>query len=160
MMKKLVPWLIIVLVAITLITVAAIILWENVFKDPLSNDPLSQARQSVEGEEAQQLSAEERSELTVYIDKVTTNLSDINYMIQISFAFQLSNEKAKEEFELLTHLANSTIIRILSDTEPEDIRGSAGQDTLIAKLMNEINAFLQEGKISKVDITEFILTEL
>jgi flagellar FliL protein len=114
----------------------------------------------VKGEEAEKLSAEEVSHLTVKIDKVTTNLANIEFMIQISFAFQLSNEKAKEEFELLQHLANAQIIKILSDTEPEDIRGSKGQDLLIAKLMNSINPILQEGVISQIDITEFILSEL
>lgn len=160
MIKKILPWLIIVLVGITLITVAAVILWENVFKDPVSSNPDNQARMSVEGEAAEQLSAKEVNELTVQIDDIMTNLSDIEFMVQMSFAFQLSNKKAKEEFELLEHVAHSAIIRILSDTNPEDIQGSKGQDMLIAKLMNEINEHLQQGKISKIDITEFILSEL
>lgn len=160
MVKKMLPWLIIVLVAISLITVAAFILWEYVIKDPLPADASAHARNSVEGEEPEMLSAEEISHLTVKIEKVTTNLSNINTVIQISFAFQLSTEKAKAEFELLQHKASAAIIQTLSDTTREEIQGSKGQDALIAKLMNSINPILQEGVISKIDITEFILSEL
>lgn len=160
MVKKMLPWLIIVLVAISLITVAAFVLWNFVIRDSLPADAAERAVYSVAGERAKTLSAEEINELTVNIEGITTNLADIDYMIQISFAFQLSNKKAKEEFELLQHLALSEIIKTLADTTPEEISGSKGQDALIAKLMNSINPILSEGVITNIDITQFILTEL
>lgn len=160
MVKKMLPWLIIVLVAISLIAVAAFILWEYVIKEPIPTNASAHARSSVEGEEPEKLSAEEISHLTVKIEKVTTNLSNLNTVIQISFAFQLSNEKAKEEFELLQHKASAAIIQTLADTTRDEVQGSKGQDALVAKLMNSINPILQEGVISKIDVTEFILSEL
>lgn len=161
-MKKLLPWLIIVLVAITLIAVATFMLWHYVVEDRMNipNDPSLQAQASVQNERANKLSANEISDLTVKMDRIMTNLSDIEYMVQISFAFQLSNKKTKEEFEALSHLAQSAVIRILADTKPEEIQGSGGHDELISKLMNAINPILKKGKVSKIDITDFIINRL
>jgi len=94
------------------------------------------------------------------MDDITTNLSDLDYVVRISFAFQLSNDKAKDEFTKLEHLAKSTVIKTLSDTKPEEIRGSEGQDALISQLMNSINSFLREGKVSKIDITQLIISRM
>jgi flagellar FliL protein len=158
MVKKLLPWLIIIMVAIAMIAVTAFVLWEYVIKDPLPDDPADRARASVADVEANRLSAKQINERTVMIEGITTNLADINYMIQISFAFQLSNKKAKEEFELLAHSVKAIIIQTLADTKPEDIQGSAGQDALVAKLMNAINPILREGVVSKLEITDKIMT--
>jgi|HigsolmetaAR203D_1030402.scaffolds.fasta_scaffold01329_17 Flagellar basal body-associated protein len=160
MIKKMLPWLVIVLVAVTLITVAAFVLWEALMKDPLPDDPALLARNSVDNVRPDQLSAEQISKLTVNMDDITTNLSDLDYVVRISFAFQLSNDKAKDEFTKLEHLAKSTVIKTLSDTKPEEIRGSEGQDALISKLMNSINGILREGKVSKIDITQLIISRL
>jgi flagellar FliL protein len=159
MVKKLLPWLIIIMVAIAMIAVTAFVLWEYVIKDPLPADPADRARASVADVGAKPLSAKEIKERTVMVEGITTNLADINHMIQISFAFQLSSKAAKEEFELLVHSVRAIIIETLADTSPNDIVGSAGQDALIAKLMNAINPILREGVISKLEITDKILTE-
>lgn len=159
MIKKMLPWVIIVLVAITLITVTVFVLWKFVVEDKLA-DPAQQAQNIVKDEAPQKLSADKVSKLTVKIDEITTNLADIDYMVRISFAFQLSNAKAKDEFEALDHIARAAIIKLLADTNPEDIQGSSGHDRLISRLMNELNPQLQRGNIMKIDITEFIISYL
>lgn len=159
-MKKMLPWLIIILVAITLITIAALVLWEYVFKEPLSSDPTQQAHDLVKNEAPKALTADEISKQTVKMEKITTNLADIQYIVQISFAFQMNNEDATKEFTTLEHLVKSAIIKTLSDTQPKDIQGSAGQDALISKLINSANDILKEGKVNQVDITDFIITKL
>lgn len=154
MFKKMLPWLIMILIAITLVTLAAFVLWEYIMRDT-DSDPNAKAA-SVE---ARQLSAEEISRQTVKIEEITTNLAGNEYVIQISFAFLLTNEKAKTEMETVKHLAESKIIRTLADTAPEDIQGSSGMDALISRLINTINPILKEGKIKQIDITNFIVTE-
>jgi|HigsolmetaAR203D_1030402.scaffolds.fasta_scaffold00030_57 flagellar FliL protein len=160
MIKKMLPWLVIVLVAITLIAVAALLLWEFVIKEPKPLDPALAAQSEVSNEQPVRLNAEQVKELTVMMEKITTNLSDSDHVVLISFAFQLSNKKAKAEFESIRHLAQAAVIKALADTSPEDIQGSKGQDLLISRLMNAINPLLQQGKVSKIDITEFLLTRI
>ena len=160
MVKRMLPWLVIVLVAITLIAVAAFLLWEFVIKEPKPLDPTLAAQSEVSNEQPVRLSADQIKELTVMMERITTNLADVNYVVQISFAFQLNNKKAKSEFETILHLAQAAVIKELADTSPEDIQGSRGQDLLISRLMNAINPLLQRGKVSKIDITEFMLTRI
>lgn len=160
MIKKMLPWLVIVLVAITLITVAAFVLWEYVFKEPKPLDPALAAQSEVSNEQPIRLDADKIRDLTVMMDEIRTNLADINYVVQISFAFQMNNKKARAEFETIQHLAKAEVIKALADTTPEDIQGSKGQDLLISRLMNAINPLLQQGKVSKIDITDFMLMKI
>ncbi len=152
MLKKMVPLLIIVLVALTLIIFAAVILWNYLDRGPSSPSP----KESVQNVEQKALSAKEISDLTVKIEDVTTNLASGN-IVRISFAFELNNKKAKEEFSLLDFKVQGIIIQTLADMNAEDIQGSRGFDNLNAVLMNRINSILTEGKITQIDITNFIL---
>lgn len=158
MFKKMLPWIIMILVVITLITGAAFVLWYFVIDDR-SAGAGNQIEQVLEGEEAPQIPADKRMELTVPLNNVVTNLADLDYVIKLSFAFQLDNEKAKQEFELLQPSVKATAIRILRDTVPDDIQGSQGQDALVTKMMNQLNALLLEGKVLQIEITDIIVQQ-
>ncbi|GGG12347.1 flagellar basal body-associated FliL family protein [Paenibacillus abyssi] len=161
-MKKMLPWLITILLAITLIAVVAVFLFNQFFNNPEPGNATQEAQSSVENVEPKKISAEKRVELTSEILDVRTNLADTDYLVVISLAFQLDAKKTKEDFEQIKDIQiKPIIIRTLSDLTPEELRGSKGKDALSAKLINLINPVLEpEGKLTNVEITNFIITSL
>jgi flagellar FliL protein len=151
------PWLITILLAITLIVVAAFFIYDRVFNE----DQRGEADRIVEQVEPEKLTADERVAMTAEIQEIRTNLLDTDYIVVMSFAFQLDSKKAKEEFEKIKEIAiKPIIIRTLSDMTEEQLRGSKGKDELNAKLFNLINPELTHGKLTKVEITNFIITRI
>jgi len=156
-MKRMLPWLITILLAITLIVVAAFFIYDRVFNE----DQRGEADRIVEQVEPEKLTADERVAMTAEIQDIRTNLLDTDYIVVMSFAFQLDSKKAKEEFEKIKEIAiKPIIIRTLSDMTEEQLRGSKGKDELNAKLFNLINPELTHGKLTKVEITNFIITRI
>mgnify|MGYP001217567104 CR=1 FL=1 len=157
-MKRMLPWLITILLAITLIVVAAFFIYDRVFND---NDPESEIDRIVEQVEPEKLTADERVAMTAEIQDIRTNLLDTDYIVVMSFAFRLDSKKAKEEFEKIKDISiKPIIIRTLSDMTEEELRGSKGKDELNAKLFNLINPELTHGRLTKVEITNFIITRI
>ncbi|WHX51098.1 flagellar basal body-associated FliL family protein [Paenibacillus woosongensis] len=154
-MKKMAPWLITMLLAITLIVMAAFLLVNQMTK-PNSGNEVNTAVQNV-GQPAQ-LSADELVKVTSSMDGIKTNLSDPNYVVVMNFAFQLDRESSKESFDKIKDFKiKPIIIKTLADTKPEDLIGAKGKDNLSTKLLNLINTSLPEGKLIQIDITEFIM---
>ncbi len=157
MFRKMLPMVIIILVAITLIVIVAFILW-NYLEKPVEDDPNSNAKQTVEKVKAKELSAEEESELTFEVDEILTNLANKDF-IKLKLAFQLNNSDAHHEFELLLPKVKNAIIQTISDLTPEQVQGSKGQDAFLALLINKINTtILKEGKVTEISIVTFILS--
>jgi flagellar FliL protein len=152
----LLQWLIIILIAITLILVAAFILWDYIDNKYLPNDPNEQAVSSVAGVTGKPLTAKEIVELTVKIEDITTNLNNRDF-IRLSFAFLLENKKTKEDFENLDFMVKAIIIQTLNESRPEDILGKDSIDRLNATLMNKVNPILPNGKIRQVYVTNVLL---
>jgi len=153
--KRMLPWMVMILISITLITLAAFVLWEYIM-----NEPKSDPNTHINGVDSVQLSAKQINNQTVKIEEVTTNLKGMNHVIRASFAILLTSEAAKKEVETMIHIVEANIIRTLADTNVAEIEGSTGMDTLISKIMNQINAILQKGKVSQIDITEFIVNPI
>jgi len=152
------PWLITMLLAITLIVMAAFLLVNQMTK-PNSGNEVNAAVQNV-GQPAQ-LTADELVKVTSSIDGIKTNLSDPSYIVVMNFAFQLDRESSKECFDKIKDFKiKPIIIKTLADTKPEDLTGAKGKDNLSTKLLNLINASLPEGKLIQIDITEFIMTTI
>lgn len=156
MFKKMLPWVIMILVVVTLIVAAAFLIWDKLFSDP-ANDPNVEAQQEAETVEGKKMSAEEIKELSYEINDVLTNLSTGEF-IKISFTFELNNENAKEEFTLLEFRIRAIIIQTLADLSPEDISGSKGNDYISATLLNKINQVLDKGKVRQVNITGLVIS--
>jgi flagellar protein FliL len=161
-MKKLLPWLVSLLLAITLIVIVGIYFWSTLFGESKALSPEEQAKASVEHVEAEPpKTADEMVKLTSELTDIRTNLADTDYVVQMSLAFQLDSEKAKEEFDKIKDFEIKPIInRALWVLNPEDMRGTKGKDQLTAGLINSINAMLPEGKLTKVDIKDFIMTPI
>lgn len=155
-MKKMLPWLITILLAITLIVVAAFLLMDRIF--PSDANDVNAAVQNVE---ANRLSADEIVELTSEITEIKTNLADPDYIVSINFAFQLDTVKSKEEFEKIKDIKiKPLLIKTLADTKPEELNGASGKDQLSSKLVNLLNKTLTEGKLTQVEVTYFIMTSI
>ncbi|WP_028611030.1 flagellar basal body-associated FliL family protein [Paenibacillus harenae] len=154
-MKKMIPWLITILLAITLIAIVSIILFKSFFSDP------KEISAETETIEVKVLSADERVEVTSELKDFRRNLKDQEYVVVLSFAFRLDSKKTKEEFDKLLEIEVRPIInRTLADMTAEELNGSQGEDALESKLLNLINPIIPEGKLVKVEITNFIITEL
>jgi len=44
--------------------------------------------------------------------------------------------------------------------EPDQLSGTKGKDELCAELINSINPVLTKGKLTKVEITDFMMTQI
>lgn len=156
MFKKMLPWVIMLLVVLTLIIAAAFLLWDKLFSDD-SQDPNTDARQSVEDVSATILPPEQIKEFSVDINDILTNLLSGD-IVKISFTFELNNAKAKEEFTLLDFKIKAIINQVLSDLTPEEVKGSQGMDLINSTLINKINQLLSKGKVREINITGIIIT--
>lgn len=151
--NKMLQWLIMILIAITLIALASFILWEYLDQKSAPTDPSEQAASSVENVKPKKLTAEQVAANTVELKDMTTNLAGRDY-IKISFAFLLDNEKAKTEFGLLNTRVKAIILQTLADLTAEQASGSKGYDLIGTTLINKINPILSKGKLTQVNITD------
>ncbi len=158
-MKKMLPWLIVILLAVTLIVGAAFVLWNSFMRDSSPTDPREAARAEAEQIESKPLSAEEVAEVTFAIDEMITNLANPNYFVNISLTFEMDSPEAKQEFELLSFKVRDVINTTLLDMTPEQVHGSAGVDAISSELINKTNELLREGKVRHVYVTKLIITE-
>ncbi|CQR56469.1 flagellar basal body-associated FliL family protein [Paenibacillus sonchi] len=155
-MKKMLPWLITILLAITLIVVAAFLLMDKIF--PSDSNDVNTAVQSVE---TKKLSADEIVALTAEITDIKTNTADPDYILKVNIAFQLDSAKSKEEFEKIKAIKiTPLIIKAIADAKPEDLNGASGKDQFSSKLMNIINKNLTEGTITQLEFTDFVLASM
>ncbi|MDF2814133.1 MAG: flagellar basal body protein FliL [Paenibacillus sp.] len=150
--NRMLQWLIMILISITLIALAGFVLWNYLDKQAQPEDPAVAAATSVNGVKPKQLTADQIVEQTVEIVDITTNLAGKDF-VKISFAFELDSKKSKEEFEKLNTRIKAFIIQTLADLKAEDIRGSKGYDLISTSLLNKINPILTQGKLRQVDIT-------
>jgi flagellar FliL protein len=156
--KKLLPFTISILIVITLILTAAFFLWNYVVKksDATVDASSTKAANSVKNVSPKPLSAAKKKDLTVQLKEITTNLATKGKIIVVGFAFVLDSNKAVDEFKNLDVKVNSIINQTLSDLTVEQVSGSAGQDALTSMLMNKINAIMNDGKVTEIDIPKIV----
>lgn len=159
MFKRMLPWLTMIVLVITIFVLGGFILWEYIMKEDTPLDPNGQAQAIVEEVEGKHLSAKDRELLTYNVMDVTTNLSELNFLVMISFSFVVDNELAREEIEMLEPLVLDIIGSTLADTHPNEIVGSHGRDALKATLINRINPRLEEGNVLEINFSDFIISQ-
>jgi flagellar FliL protein len=156
-LKKLLPFIIAILIVITLILTATFFLWNFLDKKNSPTDPAAIAAGSVKNvSPAPPLSAAKKKALTVVMKDITTNLASKGKIIVVGFAFVLENKKALTEFNDLEIKVKSIINQTLADLTVEQVSGAAGQDALTSMLMNKINVIMQEGKVTEINIANYI----
>jgi flagellar protein FliL len=160
-MKKMLPWLVSLLLAITLIVTVGIYVWDQYLSGSNSKDPIEQAAESVKDVQAKPISADEMIKVASELTDIKTNIADTSYVVIVSFNFQLDSVKSKEEFDKIKDIVVKPIInRALWVMKPEELQGTKGKDQLCAGLINSINAVLSEGKLTKVEIKDFIMQQV
>jgi flagellar FliL protein len=160
-MKKLLPWLISLLVAITLIAGVCIYVWAQFFSGLNETDPQAKAAQAAQNVEVKPMSADELLKVTSELTNIKTNIADTSYVVVMSLIFQLDSEKSKTEFDKIKEIAVRPIVnRALWLMQPGDLQGTEGKDRLYAELINSVNAILTVGKVTKIEIKEFIMQQI
>jgi flagellar FliL protein len=139
----------IIIIAISLLGVISFVLWQT-FLSPSGQSPKAET-------EVKTLSAQEMNEYSVDTGEITTNLLTNNYIV-VRFTITAENEEAKEELEQRLPQVNQVIIKALAGLTPEDIKGTEGVNKLEAKIMNEVSALMQKGKIIQVITTKRVLS--
>lgn len=154
-MKKLLPWIITMFLAITLIVVAVFLVLGN------NKDTANAAGEKEEVKQEKKLSAKEIVAVSSDITGIKTNLSDPTFIVQVDFSVQLSDAKVKAEFDEIKEITIKPIILMtLADTTPEALSTAKGKTQLNTKLKNLINKAMPEGEVVSVSITNFILATL
>ncbi|URN93415.1 MAG: flagellar basal body-associated FliL family protein [Candidatus Pristimantibacillus lignocellulolyticus] len=154
-MKKMLPWLITILLSITLIAVVGFVVFDMMFGDD------KKTAAETEPVKVEVLSAKERVEVTSTLTDFRRNLKDPEFLVIINFAFQMDNKKTKEGFDQILDIEVKPIIsRALADMTAEELNGSQGEDNLESKLLNLINPILPKGKLVKVEITDFLISKI
>jgi flagellar FliL protein len=157
-MKKMLPWLITILLAITLIVGAVFVLIPALGGKKSEATPKAQAAQA---EQLPRLSAEELVEVSSEITGIKTNLADADYIVQMNLAFQLNDAKAKESFEKIKDISiKPIVIQLLADTKPDELRTAKGREQFSDKLTDLINKSLPEGHLGNAKITDFLLASI
>lgn len=156
-MKKMAPWLITILLSITLIVLAAFLLINQYSGN--SGETKASAEKPITSKK--KMSADEIVKVTSTIDDVKTNLSDPGYVVVIDFVFELDEKSSKASFDKIKdYKVKPIIIKALADTKPEELTGSKGKDLLSAKLLDLINETLPEGKVIQIDVADYIITTI
>ncbi|MEK3734577.1 MULTISPECIES: flagellar basal body-associated FliL family protein [Paenibacillus] len=149
-MKKMFPWIITIMLSITLIVLAVFVLSNSNGK----NDAQTAATVKVKPH----MSADEIVEVTSEITGIKTNLADPDYIISVAFSIQLSDKKAKEEFDKIKDIKiKPIIIKTLADTNPDTLNGSKGREQFTSKLMDLVNESITTGKVVQIDIADVLV---
>jgi flagellar FliL protein len=155
--KKLLPFIIAILIVITLILTATFFLWNYVVKkSDTPVDASTKAVNSVKNVSPKPMTAAQKKAVTVVLKDITTNLATKGKIIVVGFAFVLESKKAMAEFNDSDVKVKSIINQTLADLTVEQVSGAAGQDALTSMLMNKINAFLKVGKVTEINIANII----
>lgn len=136
-----------IIIAIALISVVAIYVWQTIL--PTSNNVIPT--------EVKSLTADQMVEFSVDTEEITTNLKTKNYII-VRFNITADSKHSKTELEKRMPQVHQIIIKTFAELTPDDIEGQEGLNKLEAKLLNEINEIMQEGKIIQVMITKKALS--
>ena len=153
-MKKMLPWISTIMLAVTLIVLATYILTGQM-------NGAKEETVSAVSDSKPNLSADEIVEVSSEIIDIKTNLADPNYLVQMNFAFQLDSKKAKEDFEKIKDLiVTPIIIQKLADTSPETLNVTSGRKKFNSELKVLINKELTEGQLQDIRITKFLSTPM
>lgn len=100
--------------------------------------------------------AEKLAQSQFVVDKITTNLSGSS-LIQLGITLQVDSTKGVAELGLRKVQVKNTINEILHSTTQVDIEKDGGYRLLEAKIIEGINKYMQDGKVTAVYITDIVI---
>ncbi|MEK4435269.1 MULTISPECIES: flagellar basal body-associated FliL family protein [Paenibacillus] len=153
-MKKMMPWLATILLAITLIVVVVFVFMQGQTGNKAETDVASAA-------EVKKMTADEIVEVTSEITDIKTNLADTNHIVQVNLAFKLTDATAKEDFEKIKEITvKPIIVQTFADAQPEELKTAKGRSQFNEKLTKLINEALPEPKLSSTNFTYFLMASM
>ncbi|WP_434751682.1 flagellar basal body-associated FliL family protein [Paenibacillus amylolyticus] len=151
-MKKMMPWIATVLLAITLIVVVVIVMI-----GPGKNDNTHTAAAA----EEKKLTADEIVEVSSELAQIKTNLAGADRIIIVSFSFELSDKKAKEDFEKIKNITvKPIVIQALADTKAEELSSAKGMKQFNERLTGLINEALPEPKLKSTSVSDIVIAPI
>lgn len=151
-MKKMMPWLATILLAITLIVVVVF-----VFMQGQNGNKAETAAAS----EEKKMTADEIVEVSSELAQIKTNLADPDRIIMVSFSFRLSDKTAKEDFEKIKSITvKPIIIQALADTKAEELSSAKGMKQFNEKLTGLINEALPEPKLKSTSFSDIVIASM
>ncbi|PRA09333.1 MULTISPECIES: flagellar basal body-associated FliL family protein [unclassified Paenibacillus] len=153
-MKKMMPWLATMLLAITLIVVVVFVFMQgqNGNKDDTHTAAAS---------EAKKMTADEIVEVSSELGEIKTNLADTDHVIVGSFSFKLADVKAKEDFEKIKEIVvKPIIIQTLADTKSDELATAKGRILFNEKLTGLINEALPESNLSSTSFSSIVIATM
>ncbi|OIJ17842.1 flagellar basal body-associated protein FliL [Anaerobacillus alkalidiazotrophicus] len=139
--NKLVNIMLIILIALTIIGVLTLVLFNHFTKN---EDPNREP------------TIDEIIALSVDVNEITTNLVT-NDFIRVTFKVQVDNNKAKREFIKRDFQVRNIIIRELSGMRSSDFTGSEGIENLENQIRKKINEYMDDGEVVNVYTTGFVI---
>ncbi|WP_340016654.1 flagellar basal body-associated FliL family protein [Paenibacillus sp. FSL K6-1318] len=153
-MKKMMPWLATMLLAITLIVVVVFVFMQG--QNGTKNDTHTAA-----ASEAKRMTADEIVEVSSELGEIKTNLADTDHVVVVSFSFKLSDKTAKEDFEKIKEITvKPIIIQTFADTKSEELATAKGRVQFNERLTGLINEALPEGKLSSTSFSAFVMAPM
>nr|WP_145402783.1 flagellar basal body-associated FliL family protein [Paenibacillus xylanexedens] len=154
-MKKMMPWIVTALLAITLIAVVVVVLIR--LGDQDKNDNTHTAAAAVE----KKMTADEIVEVSSELPQIKTNLADPDRIIMVSFSFRLSDKTAKEDFDKIQSITvKPIIIQALADTKAEELNTAKGMNQFNEKLTGLINEALPEPNLKSTSISDIVIAPM
>ncbi|QOS99692.1 flagellar basal body-associated FliL family protein [Brevibacterium sp. JNUCC-42] len=141
--NKLVNMALIILIAITLLGVAAFFGYMSKIAPPTTANGV---------EVVKALNADEMKEYSVDTDDITTNLLTNNFVV-VRFSITADGKKSKAELEKRLPQVKQVIIKTLAGLTPDDLKGTEGINKLEAKVLGDVNTIMQDGRIVLVTTT-------
>lgn len=95
-------------------------------------------------------------ESSVDIPEITTNLADGSF-VRITLKIQASDKKAGEELFKRDFQVKNIVIQELSEMEEKALEGKQGKITFQDAIKAQLNELMQEGEVTQVYITSYVL---
>ncbi|WCK52890.1 flagellar basal body-associated FliL family protein [Aneurinibacillus sp. Ricciae_BoGa-3] len=147
--NKLLTIALIIIIAIALLGVVALFLWQTYLK-PQPDKAKAQSEQKI--------SADEFQKVTVETDQIPTNLLT-GEIVMAQFAMQADTTKTKDELDKRKLQITHIIIETLATLKPDDIKGAKGLTAVENDIKKQVNTILTDGQVVKVMTTHMVLQQ-
>ncbi|WP_339175556.1 flagellar basal body-associated protein FliL [Solibacillus sp. FSL R5-0691] len=137
--NKLLTIMLIILVTITLFGVIVVVLLTQMDKEKPDGPTIDEIIES-----------------SVDIPEITTNLADGSF-VRITLKIQASDKKAGEELFKRDFQVKNIVIQELSEMEEKALEGKQGKITFQDAIKAQLNELMQEGEVTQVYITSYVL---